>query len=42
MLWFPLTIAAVIGALRVSKGILLIVEHRNQAREGSIDDGGME
>lgn len=42
MLWFPLTIAAVIGSLRVSKGILLVLEHRNQAREGSIDDGRVE
>ncbi len=42
MLWFPLTIATVVGALRVSKAILLILEHRNQAREGSIDDGTEE
>lgn len=40
VLWFPLTIAAVVGSLRLSKAILLILEHRNQAREGSIDDGG--
>lgn len=40
ILWFPLTIAAVIGSLRLSKAILLILEHRNQAREGSIDDSG--
>lgn len=39
MLWLPLTIGAVVGSLRVSKGILLILEHRNQAREGSFDDG---
>lgn len=39
MLWFPLTIAAVVGSLRISKAILLILEHRNQAREGSIDTG---
>lgn len=39
LLWFPLTIAAVVGSLRVSKGMLLVLEHRNQAREGSIDDG---
>jgi len=39
ILWIPLTIGAVVGSLRVSKGILLILEHRNQAREGSIDDG---
>ena len=39
LLWVPLTVAAVVGALRISKGVLLILEHRNQAREGSIDDG---
>ncbi|NQV94035.1 MAG: DUF983 domain-containing protein [Sphingomonadales bacterium] len=37
MLWVPLTVAAVVGLLRVTKAILLILEHRNQAREGSID-----
>ncbi|HEY9092108.1 DUF983 domain-containing protein [Parasphingorhabdus sp.] len=42
ILWFPLTVAAVVGSLRVSKGILLILEHRNQAREGSIDGDGKE
>ncbi|MBF6602514.1 MAG: DUF983 domain-containing protein [Sphingorhabdus sp.] len=42
ILWVPLTVAAVVGSLRVSKGILLILEHRNQAREGSIDGGGQE
>lgn len=39
LLWFPLTIAAVVGLLRVSKAMLLILEHRNQAREGIIRDG---
>jgi uncharacterized protein (DUF983 family) len=39
VLWMPLTIAAVVGSLRVSKAILLILEHRNQAREGSLDHG---
>lgn len=38
VLWFPLTIVAVVGSLRVSKAALLIIEHRNQAHEGSIDD----
>lgn len=38
LLWVPLTVAAVIGSLRVSKAILLILEHRNQAREGSIKE----
>ena len=42
MLWFPLTIVAVVGSLRISKAILLILEHRNQAREGSIDTGNEE
>lgn len=37
LLWFPLTIAAVIGALRVSKAALLLLEHRNKAGEGQID-----
>tara|TARA_R110000824_G_scaffold356352_1_gene543595 strand:- start:6585 stop:6986 length:402 start_codon:yes stop_codon:yes gene_type:complete len=37
LLWVPLTTAAVVGSLRVSKALLLILEHRNQAREGSID-----
>ena len=39
LLWVPLTVAAVVGSLRVSKAILLILEHRNDAREGSIDGG---
>jgi uncharacterized protein (DUF983 family) len=37
ILWFPLTMAAVVGSLRVSKALLLISEHRNDAHEGSID-----
>lgn len=37
ILWFPLTIAAVVGSLRISKAALLILEHRNQAREGRVD-----
>ena len=37
LLWVPLTVASVVGALRVSKAMLLILEHRNQAGEGSID-----
>lgn len=38
LLWVPLTIVAVVGSLRVSKAILLILEHRNQAREGSVEE----
>lgn len=36
LLWVPLTTAAVILSLRVSKAALLILEYRNQAREGRI------
>lgn len=34
LLWLPLTIGAVVGALRVAKGLLLALEY---AREGRID-----
>jgi uncharacterized protein (DUF983 family) len=37
LLWLPLTSAAVIGSLRVAKGLLLALEYRNAAREGRID-----
>ena len=37
LLWVPLTVGSVVGALRVSKALLLILEHRNQAREGTVD-----
>lgn len=37
LLWVPLTVAAVVESLRISKALLLILEHRNQAREGSLD-----
>ena len=36
VLWVPLTVAAVFGSLRVSKAALLILEHKNQAREGEL------
>ncbi|MGK2910088.1 MAG: DUF983 domain-containing protein [Sphingobium sp.] len=36
ILWTPLIVAAVMGALRVVKGALLILEYRNKAREGRI------
>ncbi len=39
LLWFPLTILLVVVTLRASKAMLLILEHRNQAHEGSLDDG---
>lgn len=33
LVWVPLTIAAVIGGLRVAKAGLLAIEYRNEARE---------
>lgn len=36
LLWVPLTSALVILCLRVSKSALLILEYRNQAREGRV------
>jgi len=34
LLWFPLSIVAVIFSLRFAKGLLLALEYRNSAREG--------
>lgn len=36
LLWIPLTTLAVVGSLRVTKAALLILEYRNQAREGRL------
>ncbi|PJG48301.1 hypothetical protein CAF53_08645 [Sphingobium sp. LB126] len=36
LLWTPLTVFAVVGSLRVAKGMLLILECRNKAREGRL------
>lgn len=36
LLWLPLTIALVIGLLRLAKGALLVLEYRNRAREGRL------
>lgn len=38
LLWVPLTAFAVIGALRVAKGVLLALEYRTAAREGRITE----
>jgi uncharacterized protein (DUF983 family) len=40
LLWVPLTTVAVIYCLRLSKATLLILEYRNQAREGRIAGAG--
>ena len=39
VLWLPVTTLAVLGSLRIAKGVLLALEYRNRAREGRIDDG---
>ena len=36
ILWIPLTLALVLGALRISKAALLALEYRHRAREGRI------
>jgi len=36
LLWPPVTLAAVLGSLRLAKGALLALEYRNAAREGRI------
>ena len=37
LLWVPLTLALVLGSLRIAKAALLALEYRNRAREGRID-----
>ncbi|MBD3759862.1 DUF983 domain-containing protein [Rhizorhabdus sp.] len=36
LLWIPLTIVLTIVLLRIAKGLLLVLEYRNAAREGRI------
>lgn len=36
LLWVPLTLALVLGLLRIAKGALLQLEYRNRAREGRL------
>lgn len=38
LLWVPITAVAVIGSLRVAKGLLLALEYRRDAREGRLKD----
>ncbi|MDO9489845.1 MAG: DUF983 domain-containing protein, partial [Sphingomonadaceae bacterium] len=38
LLWPPLIILSTIAALRLTKGLLLALEYRNQAAEGRLDD----
>jgi uncharacterized protein (DUF983 family) len=37
ILWIPLTLVLVLGALRIAKAALLALEYRHRAREGRID-----
>ena len=36
LIWPPLTLAAVLGSLRLAKGALLMLEYKNAAREGRL------
>ena len=36
LIWPPVTLAMVVGSLRVAKGLLLALEYRNRAHEGRI------
>lgn len=36
LLWLPVTLALVLGLLRIAKGALLVLEYRNRAREGRL------
>jgi uncharacterized protein (DUF983 family) len=38
LIWIPVTAALVIVSLRMAKAALLILEYRNKAGEGEIDD----
>lgn len=38
LLWVPITALAVIGTLRIAKGMLLAAEYRNSAREGRVKE----
>ena len=36
LIWPPVTVAMVVGSLRVAKGMLMASEYRNRAREGRV------
>ena len=42
LLWPILTVACVVGSLRVAKGMLLILEYRTKAREGTLVGPGQD
>ncbi|WP_076072231.1 DUF983 domain-containing protein [Sphingomonas montana] len=37
-IWTPVTLLSVVASLRVAKGMLILAEYRNDAREGRIRD----
>ena len=38
LLWPPITLALILGSLRLAKGLLIALEYRNAAREGRVSD----
>jgi uncharacterized protein (DUF983 family) len=38
VLWVPLTLVLSLAALRMIKGLLIVLQYRNRAREGQLDD----
>jgi uncharacterized protein (DUF983 family) len=38
LIWLPVTLALVVGLLRIAKAALLTLEYRNRAREGRVAD----
>ncbi len=40
VVWLPIALFLIAAGLRLSKGALLAIEHRRQAREGQIDANG--
>lgn len=37
LLWLPLVLILVLGGLRVVKALLMVLQYRNQAREGRLE-----
>lgn len=42
VLWVPVTTLAVLGSLRIAKGVLIALEYRNRAHEGRVDGGRVD
>lgn len=39
LLWTPLTLVLCLGLLRLLKGVLIALQHKHNASEGTLDDG---